>query len=60
MSLSPDATTVVSGAADETIRLWKCWEVDESAKKKKKVSVSDCAGGSSKPKSSMQARRGLR
>ncbi|XP_002742040.1 cell division cycle protein 20 homolog [Saccoglossus kowalevskii] len=35
MALSPDGTTVVSGAADETLRLWKCFEVDAHKKKEK-------------------------
>ncbi|KAH9515360.1 ubiquitin-protein transferase activating protein [Bulinus truncatus] len=35
MCLSPDGTTVVSAGADETLRLWKCFDVDESVKKTK-------------------------
>ena len=40
-AMSPDGTTVVSGAADETLRLWKCFAVDPSKVKKvaKPVSV---------------------
>ena len=34
MALSPDQSTVVSAAADETLRLWKCWEVDPASLKK--------------------------
>eukprot|EP00122_Pirum_gemmata_P014520 Pgem_evm1s13537 len=26
MALSPDGQTVVSGAADETLRFWRCFE----------------------------------
>ena len=32
MEQSPDGSTVVSAAADETLRLWKCWQVDKKAK----------------------------
>ncbi|XP_033125629.1 cell division cycle protein 20 homolog isoform X2 [Anneissia japonica] len=33
MSMSPDGSTVVSAAADETLRLWKCFEVPDKVKK---------------------------
>lgn len=33
LCLSPDGETVVSAAADETLRLWKCWAVDKKEKK---------------------------
>lgn len=33
MALSPDGTTVASVAADETLRLWKCFDVDRQSKK---------------------------
>lgn len=39
MCLSPDGTTVVSAAADETLRLWKCFDVDAATKKNKSKSV---------------------
>lgn len=35
MCLSPDGSTVVSAGADETLRLWKCFAIDEEAKKMK-------------------------
>ncbi|XP_041474735.1 cell division cycle protein 20 homolog [Lytechinus variegatus] len=38
MSMSPDGTTVVSAAADETLRLWKCFAVDPKTKKEKSAS----------------------
>ena len=34
LSLSPDGSTVASTAADETLRLWKCFAVDKISKKK--------------------------
>eukprot|EP00061_Rhincodon_typus_P017606 g46374.t1 len=34
LALSPDGTTVCSVAADETIRIWKCFAVDPAKKKK--------------------------
>jgi len=33
MAMSPDGSTVVSAAADETLRLWKCFAVDPAKKK---------------------------
>ncbi|CAH1775934.1 unnamed protein product [Owenia fusiformis] len=39
MAMSPDGTTVVSGAADETLRLWKCFGVDPQKKKEQKSST---------------------
>lgn len=33
MAMSPDGTTVISAAADETLRLWKCFAVDPAKKK---------------------------
>jgi cell division cycle protein 20 (cofactor of APC complex) len=35
MAMSPDGSTVVSAAADETLRLWKCFAVDPEKKAKK-------------------------
>ena len=34
MSMSPDGSTVVSAAADETLRFWKCFGKNDKAKKK--------------------------
>ena len=36
MAQSPDGTTVVSAAADETLRFWKCFS-DAAAGKAKKL-----------------------
>ena len=46
MAMSPDGSTVVSAAADETLRLWKCFTVDQQKKKVEKQ-------GSSKSTSSI-------
>ncbi|XP_048845721.1 cell division cycle protein 20 homolog [Brienomyrus brachyistius] len=35
LALSPDCSTVASVAADETVRLWKCFELDPLTKKAK-------------------------
>ncbi|XP_013409650.1 cell division cycle protein 20 homolog [Lingula anatina] len=43
LSMSPDGSTVVSAAADETLRLWKCFDVD--AKKKKTAEKSSVKKG---------------
>jgi cell division cycle protein 20 (cofactor of APC complex) len=40
MAISPDGTTVVSAAGDETLRFWKCFASETSSKKKKKEMVS--------------------
>lgn len=37
MCMSPDGTTVVSAAADETLRLWNCFVVDVKMKRAKKA-----------------------
>ena len=35
--MSPDGQTVCSGAADETLRLWECFTVDVTKKRKEKT-----------------------
>lgn len=35
LTMSPDGTTVASAAADETLRLWRCFEMDPIKKKEK-------------------------
>ncbi|XP_078484737.1 cell division cycle protein 20 homolog [Ciona intestinalis] len=37
LAMSPDGQTVCSGAADESLRLWDCFAVDPSSKKKTKT-----------------------
>lgn len=49
MAMSPDGQTVVSAAADETLRLWKCFASDPVKKKSK-----------SNPTSSSLVHRGIR
>ena len=39
MAMSPDGSTVVSAAADETLRLWKCFAVDPTKKKASTASM---------------------
>lgn len=35
LTMSPDGATVASAAADETLRLWRCFEMDPIKKKEK-------------------------
>ncbi|XP_064415500.1 cell division cycle protein 20 homolog [Latimeria chalumnae] len=39
LALSPDGNSVVSAAADETLRVWKCFELDPAKKKEKEKNV---------------------
>lgn len=41
MAMSPDGSTVVSAAADETLRIWKCFAVDPQKKVQKAVAKQD-------------------
>ena len=41
MAMSPDGTTVVSAAADETLRLWRCFDIDPQKKAKKSATKKD-------------------
>ncbi|XP_064625021.1 cell division cycle protein 20 homolog [Lineus longissimus] len=51
MAMSPDGTTVVSAAADETLRLWKCFAVDQEKKTKGTKTIA------TKPNSLLSLRR---
>lgn len=42
MAMSPDGSVVVSGGADETLRLWKCFAPDPSKKDAGKSAKSSC------------------
>lgn len=35
LAMSPDGTTVLSAGADETLRLWKCFQQDPLKKKER-------------------------
>lgn len=35
MAMSPDGSMVASAAADETLRFWRCFEMDPIKKKEK-------------------------
>lgn len=39
MAMSPDGSTVISAAADETLRLWNCFAPDVHQTKKEKTTV---------------------
>ncbi|CAG0913183.1 unnamed protein product [Notodromas monacha] len=47
MALSPDSTTIVTAGADETLRIWKCFAVDEQRKKAKAKKDTQAKGGRS-------------
>ncbi|KAG8231860.1 hypothetical protein J437_LFUL011765 [Ladona fulva] len=46
LALSPDGTTVVSAGADETLRVWKCFQVDPAAAKKAATAASSSTSSS--------------
>ena len=55
MAMSPDGSTVVSAAADETLRLWKCFAMDPAKKKD-----SDKGGDRTGPAGSLKMRQSIR
>jgi len=48
MSQSPDEETVVSVGADETLRFWKCFAIDEKTKKSREKAKADNNSASQK------------
>ena len=44
MSMSPDEEMVVSVGADETLRFWKCFAMDEKLKKSKESADKESFG----------------
>jgi len=44
LAMSPDGSTVASAAADESLRFWKCFEVDKTHKTS--VGKTNAKGGS--------------
>ncbi|XP_039259907.2 cell division cycle protein 20 homolog [Styela clava] len=46
LAMSPDETTVCSGAADESLRMWKCFAPEEKSNKKSVLEPSSTKGSS--------------
>jgi len=44
LAVSPDGTTIASAAADETLRFWKCFEVDKTQKPSVSKTKKDSTG----------------
>jgi WD40 repeat protein len=47
MAISPDKSTIVTAGADETLRIWRCFAVDEERKKYKAKREVEMRGGRS-------------
>ncbi|XP_038074664.1 cell division cycle protein 20 homolog [Patiria miniata] len=54
MCMSPDGTTVATAAGDETLRLWKCFQVDQQQKTAKKGSTQKASSGTLKLRQSIR------
>ena len=45
LAKSPDGTTIASAAADETVRIWKCFPIEKTKKSSVKPQGKENKGG---------------